>query len=71
MPGPRPARIEYYDTEISGFSLDHLSGAGCPDGGNFSFMPILGAGEPPNGNRMAFATTFHTTMKSPNRAITR
>lgn len=56
--GTTPGGYKYYDTEISGFSLDHLSGAGCPDGGNFSFMPILGAGEPPNGSRMAFATPF-------------
>lgn len=56
--GLKPGGYAYYDTQISGFSLDHLSGAGCPDGGNFSFMPILGAGEPPNGSRMAFATTF-------------
>ena len=56
--GTTPGGYKYYDTEISGFSMDHLSGAGCPDGGNFSFMPILGAGEPPNGSRMAFATAF-------------
>jgi predicted alpha-1,2-mannosidase len=56
--GTTPGGYKYYDTEISGFSMDHLSGAGCPDGGNFSFMPILGAGEPPNGSRMAFATEF-------------
>ncbi|HTV39964.1 MAG TPA: GH92 family glycosyl hydrolase [Candidatus Sulfotelmatobacter sp.] len=56
--GTKPGGYAYYDTQISGFSLDHLSGAGCPDGGNFSFMPILGAGEPPNGSRVAFATTF-------------
>ncbi|MGH7941781.1 MAG: GH92 family glycosyl hydrolase [Limisphaerales bacterium] len=56
--GTTPGGYKYYDTEISGFSIDHLSGAGCPDGGNFSFMPVLGAGEPPNGNRLAFATTF-------------
>ncbi len=56
--GTTPGGYKYYDTEISGFSLDHLSGAGCPDGENFSFMPIMGAGEPPNGNRMAFAATF-------------
>src|ERR1700761_6299440 len=56
--GTKPGGYAYYDTQISGFSMDHLSGAGCGDGGNFSFMPILGAGEPPNGSRMAFATTF-------------
>jgi predicted alpha-1,2-mannosidase len=55
--GTKPGGYAYYNTEISGFSLDHVSGAGCADGGNFSFMPILGAGEPPN-SRMAFATGF-------------
>jgi predicted alpha-1,2-mannosidase len=56
--GLKPGGYAIYDTQISGFSMDHLSGAGCPDGGNFSFMPILGAGQPPNGNRVAFATGF-------------
>lgn len=56
--GRKMGGYAYYDTEISGFSLDHISGAGCPDGGNFSFMPILDAGEPPKGNRLAFATPF-------------
>ena len=56
--GLKPGGYSYYDTQISGFSLDHLSGAGCPDGGNFSFMPVLEAGRSPNGNRTAFATTF-------------
>ncbi len=56
--GVKPGGYSYYDRRISGFSLDHLSGAGCPDGGNFSFMPVLGPGQPPNGNRMAFATHF-------------
>jgi predicted alpha-1,2-mannosidase len=56
--GTKPGGYAYYDTQISGFSMDHLSGAGCPDGGNFSFMPILGEGQPPNGNRLAFATDF-------------
>ncbi|MGH7979617.1 MAG: GH92 family glycosyl hydrolase, partial [Limisphaerales bacterium] len=56
--GLKPGGYSYYDTQISGFSLDHLSGAGCPDGGNFSFMPILGDGHSPNGNRLAFATPF-------------
>lgn len=56
--GTRAGGYVYNDDQISGFSLDHLSGAGCLDGGNFSFMPILAAGKPPNGNRMAFATGF-------------
>jgi len=33
----------YSATTISGFGLDHISGAGCPYGGSFLFMPILGA----------------------------
>ncbi|HTV39664.1 MAG TPA: GH92 family glycosyl hydrolase [Candidatus Sulfotelmatobacter sp.] len=56
--GLKPGGYSYNDTQISGFSLDHLSGAGCTDGGNFSFMPILDAGTPPDGSRVAFATTF-------------
>ena len=56
--GLRPGGYAYYDTVISGFSLDHLSGAGCPDGGNFSFMPLQDDGQSPNGNRLAFATPF-------------
>jgi predicted alpha-1,2-mannosidase len=56
--GTKPGGYAYYDTQISGFSLDHLSGAGCPDGGNFSFMPLLDTAQPPNGNRQAFATGF-------------
>jgi predicted alpha-1,2-mannosidase len=56
--GLKPGGYSYTDSQISGFSLDHLSGAGCPDGGNFSFMPILDEGLTPNSNRMAFATGF-------------
>ncbi len=56
--GTSPGGYKYYNTEICGFSMDHVSGAGCPDGGNFSFMPILGAGTPPNGSRTAFSTAF-------------
>jgi predicted alpha-1,2-mannosidase len=56
--GTKAGGYAYYDTQISGFSMDHLSGAGCTDGGNFSFMPMLAAGQPPNGNRLAFATGF-------------
>lgn len=59
--GTRAGGYAYFDNQISGFSLDHLSGAGCLDGGNFSFMPILRMGEPPNGNRLAFAATFSHT----------
>ncbi len=56
--GTRAGGYAYYDKQISGFSMDHLSGAGCLDGGNFSFMPILSSGKSPKGNRMAFAAGF-------------
>jgi predicted alpha-1,2-mannosidase len=59
--GTTPGGYKYFNTEISGFSLDHISGAGCPDGGNFSFMPLMGAYEPPKGRRTAFATAFSHT----------
>ena len=49
----------YEDTGICGFSLDHLSGAGCTYGGNFAFMPILGkVTTSPGTSRMAFLTLF-------------
>src|SRR4051812_32255187 len=32
----------YDDNRIRGFSLTHLSGAGCGDVGNVPFMPVLG-----------------------------
>ncbi len=34
---------EYNDPTIMGFSLTHLSGTGCPDLGDFLFMPQVGA----------------------------
>ncbi len=49
----------YEDSSICGFSLDHLSGAGCNYGGNFTFMPVLGAPtDSPGVNRTAFAAAF-------------
>lgn len=36
-----PGAYTYSDTEILGFSLDHLSGAGCTYGGDFAFTPLL------------------------------
>jgi predicted alpha-1,2-mannosidase len=33
---------EYTDPTIQGFSLTHLSGTGCPDLGDFLFMPQVG-----------------------------
>src|ERR1700716_803764 len=37
----------YDDTTIRGFSLTHLSGAGCPGFQDVPFMPTLGAPETP------------------------
>ena len=43
MAGQRPGGYAYPDTQIAGFSLDHVSGAGCPYGEDFAFTPILGS----------------------------
>ncbi len=34
---------QYNDQRIRGFSLTHISGAGCGDYGNIPFMPVLGS----------------------------
>src|ERR1700739_1358373 len=51
----------YYikDKRISDFSVDHISGAGCPYGGDFAMMPIAGPQpiHPPT-DRRAFAQAF-------------
>lgn len=47
------------DTHISDFSVDHISGAGCPYGGDFAMMPILGdVPATPPADRRAFTQTF-------------
>lgn len=49
----------YEDSSICGFSLDHLSGAGCNYGGNFAFMPVLSAlTASPGASHTAFLATF-------------
>jgi len=51
----------YYDQDkrISGFSVIHLSGAGCGYGEDFAFSPILGElANSPATNRTAFAASF-------------
>ena len=49
----------YEESTICGFSLDHLSGAGCTYGGNFAFMPVLGQLiSSPGSSRSLFRTTF-------------
>src|SRR5436190_7697128 len=41
----RPAGGGYWydDKEITGFSMTHLSGVGCPTSGDFPFLPLTGA----------------------------
>ncbi|HQT92663.1 MAG TPA: GH92 family glycosyl hydrolase, partial [Candidatus Kryptobacter bacterium] len=39
-PKRRQAGYKYADSLITGFSLDRLSGAGCPYGNNFGFVPL-------------------------------
>lgn len=57
----------YSATQIAGFGLDHLSGAGCDYGGDFDFTPILaGVTTSPCANggngTSAFLSTFsHST----------
>ena len=59
--GPSIVRggYNYKDSTIYGFSLDHLSGAGCYYAENFSFMPVIGKlmDSPPE-SRTAFSTPF-------------
>ncbi len=54
-----PGGYLYNDSSISDFSLDHISGAGCPYGENFGVMPIIG-GQPsvPPANRWVYSTPF-------------
>ncbi|MGW0582930.1 GH92 family glycosyl hydrolase, partial [Streptomyces sp. NPDC002920] len=39
---PQHGGYAYADRRIRGFSLTHLSGAGCDDYGNVPFMPLTG-----------------------------
>ncbi len=42
---------EYTDPTILGFSLTHLSGTGCPDLGDFLFVPQVGKAELVSGTK--------------------
>ncbi len=61
-PGKVVAGYNYRDSLIEGFSLDHLSGAGCYYGGNFGFTPILGNQElnPPKTRDVYDASFSHS-----------
>ncbi|MGH8147669.1 MAG: GH92 family glycosyl hydrolase [Rhodanobacteraceae bacterium] len=46
----------YADTHIGGFSLTHVSGPGCPAGGEVPILPTTGAvGSPPDGAAATFS----------------
>lgn len=45
-PSAEPAGYEWNDTQISGFSVTHLSGAGCNGLRDFPVYPISGAWDP-------------------------
>ncbi|OLB66459.1 MAG: hypothetical protein AUI10_02650 [Actinobacteria bacterium 13_2_20CM_2_72_6] len=40
---PSGGGYRYEDHDITGFSLTHLSGVGCPTGGDLPFLPLVGA----------------------------
>jgi predicted alpha-1,2-mannosidase len=53
------------DSRISGFSVDHISGAGCGYGEDFQFMPMLNLEpKPPGASRTAYAATFSHTNEA-------
>src|SRR5436305_14841509 len=39
---PSGGGYRYDDHDITGFSLTHLSGVGCPTGGDVPFLPVTG-----------------------------
>src|SRR5436190_6982387 len=40
---PSGGGYRFDDHDITGFSLTHLSGVGCPTGGDLPFLPLTGA----------------------------
>jgi predicted alpha-1,2-mannosidase len=42
-PHGEPSGYGYPDTSITGFSMTHFSGAGCPNAGDLPFLPALAA----------------------------
>jgi putative alpha-1,2-mannosidase len=40
-PNGSPSGYGYYDSSITGFSLTHFSGAGCPNGGDLPLLPAI------------------------------
>jgi predicted alpha-1,2-mannosidase len=66
MRAPAPGGYQWQATGIRGFSLTHLSGAGCPAGGDVPLMPVTEdiAGSP-SAAGSSYSTTFaHETEHS-------
>lgn len=61
-----PGGYDYYDTTIKGFSLTHISGAGCTIYGDIPFMPFVGSVlSSPGTNSPLYASTFsHNSEKA-------
>jgi predicted alpha-1,2-mannosidase len=58
-PGIRKGGYSYVDSIVYGFSLDHMSGAGCTYAENFAFTPLLGADQVKVPiDRTSFPTSF-------------
>ncbi|HVX31762.1 MAG TPA: hypothetical protein VHA80_01360 [Solirubrobacterales bacterium] len=77
-PGPANAGgYDYRDHHLSGFSLTHLSGAGCAVYGDFPFLPttepLTGSPAPTagKGSPGASGRASPTAPSAPNRATTR
>jgi predicted alpha-1,2-mannosidase len=63
--GEHPGGYLYSDGRISDFSLEHMSGAGCPYGEDFGFMPLPGPSPSSTpAARDAFASAFSHTNES-------
>ncbi len=54
-PSAQPAGYEYTDTQISGFSVTHINGAGCNSMRDFPIFPVVGAWDPSSDASDTFA----------------
>jgi len=57
---PAGGGYDYKDTDITGFSLTHLSGPGCSVFGDAAMLPTIGAPAPPAGARQPFSHASET-----------
>ncbi len=54
-PGAAPPGYAYEDSSITGFSLTHLNGAGCPSLRDFPVLPVVGEVVPKSDPRVGFS----------------